>query len=433
MKTEVTAVFDLGKTNKKFLLYDEALQPVYKSSVQLPGAVDEDLYPCEDYVLLKDWMLSTFAEAVHHAKYRIKGVNFSAYGATLVHLNRAGEPIAPIYNYLKPYDPALQHGLYERYGGRSAFSSQTASPPLGHLNSGLTLYWLQQQHPDVYRQIHNSLHLPEFCSFLFSEERYSGITSVGCHTHLWDFTRLEYHRWAAAEGLLEKLAPLAAARSAAQRVFNGVPVLVGRGLHDSSAALIPHLKREERPFLLLSTGTWCITLNPFSQEPLTDTELDADCLCYLSYEGAPVRAARYFAGKIHEDMVNGLCKEYGKSPAYFYDLPFDEGLGLIAEEAYDLHESISYYHQPNAAQAYHHFMYSLVRHLLPSIQLAKGRTPVRRLIVEGGFCRNKIFMTLLRRFCPQMEVLTSGDEEASALGAAMLTQELYQEHALVMA
>ncbi len=432
MRTEVIAIFDLGKTNKKFLLYDEHLQLVYKNSLQLPETVDEDLFPCEDHILLKDWMLSSFAEAVHLRKYKIVGLNFSAYGATMVHLDSDNQPIAPAYNYLKPYDKSLQQSLYQRYGGRTSFCSETASPPLGHLNSGLTLYWLQQVYPKLYSQIKCSLHLPEFCSFLFSDDLHSGITSLGCHTHLWDFAKHDYHRWVREESLIQKLAPLRPSGYAIQKQFNGKNLLVGMGLHDSSSALIPHLKREESSFALLSTGTWCITLNPFNQEPLTAQELEADCLCYMSYTGTPVKAARYFAGKIHEDMVNGLCQVYEKLPEYFYSLSFDEGLFLMAEEAYDLSDSVSYYNLPSAAQAYHHFIYSLVRRLIPSIQLAIGNTDVRRLIVEGGFCRNKIFMTLLHRFLPHVDLLTSGDEEASALGAAMLMYDVLQEQKVLV-
>ena len=56
---------------------------------------------------------------------------------------------------------------------------------------------------------------------------------------------------------------------------------VGVGLHDSSAALIPLSASFNEPFILLSTGTWCISLNPFNHTMLSDYELNQDCLCYL--------------------------------------------------------------------------------------------------------------------------------------------------------
>ena len=59
---------------------------------------------------------------------------------------------------------------------------------------------------------------------------------------------------------------------------------VGIGLHDSSAALIPYLMNFKEPFVLISTGTWCISLNPFNEAPLTKEELKSDCLSYMSYD-----------------------------------------------------------------------------------------------------------------------------------------------------
>ena len=51
------------------------------------------------------------------------------------------------------------------------------------------------------------------------------------------------------------------------------PCKVGIGLHDSSAALIPYLVNFSMPFVLISTGTWCISMNPFSKTALTAEEL----------------------------------------------------------------------------------------------------------------------------------------------------------------
>ncbi|MEI9908230.1 MAG: hypothetical protein WDO71_00265 [Bacteroidota bacterium] len=89
------------------------------------------------------------------------------------------------------------------------------------------------------------------------------------------------------EGLLEKLPAILGCTEIASRTQDGIAV--GAGLHDSSAALIPYLSSFQEPFILLSTGTWCISLNPFNHSQLSDYELDKDCLCYLSYEGKPVK------------------------------------------------------------------------------------------------------------------------------------------------
>jgi len=422
MIREVQAVFDIGKTNKKFLLYDSDFNCVHKTTVRLPESIDEDLFPCEDYILLKDWVLSSFVELLHDKRYRIKSLNFSAYGATLVNLDENNQPTTPIYNYLKSYPQILSDNLYNEYGGINQLCEETASPALGHLNSGLTLLWIKEKQPDVYKKIKTSLHLPEFLSFLFTDDLHSNITSIGCHTHLWDYSKNKYHDWVIANGIHSKLAPLYESSRAVLKYYNYQKISIGMGLHDSSASLVPHLKNEKEPFILLSTGTWSIALNPFNDEPLTNAELQADCLCYMSYSGKPVKAARYYAGGIHEDMIEGLCKVYDKKNTFFYHLSFDEGLYLMASEAVILEDSILYYNLPNAALAYHQFIYSLVTKILPSIKLVAGKSNPQKIIIEGGFSKNVIFVEVLKRLLPNYKVFTTNYEEASALGAALVME-----------
>ncbi|HEY0055668.1 MAG TPA: hypothetical protein VGB63_09950 [Pedobacter sp.] len=121
---------------------------------------------------------------------------------------------------------------------------------------------------------------------------------------LWDFTKNDYHHWVKQEGLIEKLPPIAPSDSVYPALFENRNYQVGVGLHDSSAALIPYLVNLHEPFILISTGTWCISLNPFNDSPLTDEELKADCLSYLQYNGKPVKAARVFAGFKHEQELS---------------------------------------------------------------------------------------------------------------------------------
>ncbi len=47
-KEPVILIFDIGKTNKKVLLFDRQYQLVYEASAQLEETVDEDGFPCED-------------------------------------------------------------------------------------------------------------------------------------------------------------------------------------------------------------------------------------------------------------------------------------------------------------------------------------------------------------------------------------------------
>ena len=292
-KIPAILIFDIGKTNKKLLLFDEQYRVIHEEARQFTEISDEDGFPCEDIIAITKWIKDLFNKLVSDDRFEIKGINFSAYGASFVCLDENLEPVPPMCNYLKPFPAAIQKKFYSDYGGESAVSKRTASPASGNLNSGMQLYRLKQEKPGEFKKIKYALHLPQYLSFILSGSVKSDITSIGCHTNLWNFQQHHYDAWVEKEGILEKLAPLAKSNEVAAIVQKNIPV--GIGLHDSSAALIPYLISFNEPFVLISTGTWCISLNPFNHGMLTDYELHKDCLCYLSYEGRAVKASRLFA------------------------------------------------------------------------------------------------------------------------------------------
>ena len=59
-KQEVTAVFDIGKTNKKFFLFDKDYQEVYREYSRFDEIKDEDGYPTEDLERLQKWLKTRF-------------------------------------------------------------------------------------------------------------------------------------------------------------------------------------------------------------------------------------------------------------------------------------------------------------------------------------------------------------------------------------
>ena len=203
-KKNVIAIFDVGKTNKKLLLFDEQYNVIHEESKQLQEIKDEDGFSCEDVDALTNWIQESFTEVAADERFDIKAVNFSAYGASFVYLDENGKVSLPLYNYLKPYPKDIQTKFYKTYGGESAIAKQTASPVLGNLNSGMQLYRLKYEKPEVFAKIKWALHLPQYLSYILSSAVNTDITSVGCHTNLWHFQWEHYHDWVSKEGVLEK-------------------------------------------------------------------------------------------------------------------------------------------------------------------------------------------------------------------------------------
>ncbi|WP_346236654.1 FGGY-family carbohydrate kinase [Niabella insulamsoli] len=413
----VIAIFDVGKTNKKFFLFNEDYKIVEEKSITFEEIADEDEFACEDIGALQRWVLNTLRKYIESNTYDIKAVNFSAYGASFVHLDAADNVVAPLYNYLKPYPQDIEDQFYNTYGTKEEVALSTASPALGNLNSGLQLYALKYHKPRIFSKTAQSVHFPQYLSALVSGQKFSDITSIGCHTALWDFNRNQYHEWVIKEGIDKKLPPVAASSKALDIHYRGKQIKCGIGLHDSSAAFIPYIKNIEDPFLLISTGTWCISMNAFNETPLTKEELDQDCLCYMTYEGGPVKSSRLFAGYAHEQIIKRLSEYFVEVPNYFEKIAYDKSL-LKDEPAlkeltdFDVTNYISY------EAAYINFIRQVILAQKRSTDLVFN-DKVKKIFVDGGFAKNETYMQLLAEAYPQTEVYAASVSQATAMGAAM--------------
>jgi hypothetical protein len=409
LRTPVIAVFDIGKTNKKVFLWNTAFEIVFEKQQSFAEIVDEDGFACEDLATLQQWIISTFTEICQMPEFELVGLNFSAYGASFVYVDRMGEPVAPLYNYLKPVSGPFP---YADFGGEAEFARKTASPILGNLNSGLQVYAarLKPFWPEVFK----AFHFPNYLASLFTGKFLSEITSIGCHTALWDFDKGQYHPWVSA--IEDKLAPISVESFIAIDGIN-----YGFGLHDSSAALVPYLRSISEEFVLLSTGTWCIAMHPFNESPLTADELANDVLCYLQPNGKPVKASRLFGGHFHEEQVARMEAHFGGS---FKDCRFSDSVFKLKPKASSVFEcaftSRNLAEFADLASAYDQFMVDLVGQQIFSLNLLLKDAPVKQLLVDGGFSKNEWYMRLLARAFPELEVYAAEVAQASALGAALM-------------
>ncbi len=440
MSIPVIAIFDVGKTNKKLFLIDENYHIVYERAARFVETIDEDGEPCENL----DSLISSVYDSLHQVQklteYDIKAINFSTYGASFVYLDENGKALTPLYNYLKAYPEELSKEFYAKYGGEEQLSLETASPILGSLNSGLQFYRLKKEKPEVFAKVKYALHLPQYLSYLITGKAMADITSIGCHTHLWDFQQNQYHKWVIAEGLAEKLGAFTPADSSLSTSYEGQTYQVGVGLHDSSAALIPYLANFSSPFVLLSTGTWCISLNPFNQEQLTASQLKQDCLCYMHFKGKAVKASRIFAGYEHEQQLKRIADHFDRAAYLFKHLKFNAGLFLKLGSKVPENQSPQLTFSTHSAfgardlslfktaeEAYHQLIFDLVKQQIYSLKLILN-PGVTRIFVDGGFGKNAIYMHLLAISMPDIEVYASSVSQATAIGTALAINSAWNEN-----
>ncbi len=425
-------IFDVGKTNKKAILYDYSYNEIWQTSTVLPEVNDEDGFPCDDIHAILAWMKNVLSNLISDGTYQVTHLNFSAYGASFVHVDEAGNIITPLYNYTKPIPSDIRTSFYEKFGDEKKLALETASPSLDFLNSGLQLNYIKHRYPSVFERIKWSLHLPQFLSYYFTKLPVSELTSIGCHTALWNFSKNDYHSWVYEEGMTEKFPSLTHTGAHSKTTISGKLINIGVGIHDSSAALYPFSLLSDDPYLLLSTGTWSILFNPYSTQPLTAEELENDCLLFLQPNGNPVKASRLFLGYTYQQKL----EEIGH---YFkYDLnnvskePFDNQLLetiSTSKQRYFSFPLLNREEMPASAtelsrfttfeSAYYQMIWELSTYQIEAIKIATEGKVFQRMYIDGGFSRNKIFIESLKIQLPSTVIMVSEFTSGASLGAAM--------------
>lgn len=432
MQQKLILVFDIGKTNKKYFLFDEALNQLESQYVQIPEIEDDDGDACDDLDSIVAWMLEVLRKIKDENGHEIAYINFSGYGATLVHLDKNGKVCTPMYNYLKPFPEKIKSLFSQKYGPLEDWSKQTASPFLGMLNAGLQLFWLKNDKPDLYKKIRHTVFLPQYLSCRLTGVLAAEFTCIGCHTGMWDFRKNDFHLWMIEEGFAELIPQVI--HSNIDFPVPNTRIRAGIGIHDSSAALLPYLLKSAEPFILLSTGTWSICLNPFNEEPLTSSQLSEDCLSYLQPNGKQVKASRLFLGNIFSSREKLLAGFFNKPEDYHHTVEFDSSLFQKAKQTaspiflnkhagesshsfvvsnIDLSRFDSY------EEGYHHLVKELAEIQKEKIFLVLGSKPIYKIYVDGGFAKNRVFLGALEQFLPDCEFIPSDNPLGSSLGAAM--------------
>ncbi len=173
-------------------------------------------------------------------------------------------------------------------------------------------------------------------------------------------------------------------------------------------------------------------MNPFNSSPLTDAELKQDCLCYLTYNGQPVKASRLFAGNEHEQQTKTLAHHYNKTVDYFNAVEFNSEIIFRLKTELEKNNftklselKSSHFTKRDLAdyityeEAYHQLIIDIMHQQVISTQLVLKGTKVKKIFVDGGFSQNAVYMNLLAAAFPDVGVFAATVPQATALGAAL--------------
>ncbi|TMV66415.1 carbohydrate kinase, partial [Thioclava sp. BHET1] len=297
------AVFDIGKTNAKLALVDREnlreIEVVTRPNRILPAP------PWPHFDTEGHWEFLLSALARLQRRRGIDAIAVTTHGACAALLTTSGTLAAPVLDY-EHDGPEELRAAYARL--RPPFA-ETGSPhlPLG-LNLGAQLHWQLARMPELRARIDSIVTWPQYWSFRLTGERSCDVTSLGCHTDLWQPEAGGFSSLPAALGLEGKIARPCPPDRVLGRILPEIAAATGlppetevvSGIHDSNASLLPYLKRFARPFAVVSTGTWVIAMAIGGQrvtlDPAHDTVMNVNAL------GQSVPSARFMGGRIYESL-----------------------------------------------------------------------------------------------------------------------------------
>lgn len=304
--TQHVAVIDIGKTNAKLVLVDRQtlteIAVVTRPNTVLPGP------PWPHFDVDGHWTFLLDALRDLHAKHGIDAISVTTHGACAALLDETGALAAPILDY----EHDGPDSVAQAYDAIRPPFAQTGSPKLaGGLNIGAQLFWQFETDPGLKARTHTIVTYPQFWGAKLTGKMAVDVTSLGCHTDLWNPHAGTFSSLVTTLGIDDKLAPVRKPSDVLGTLLPQIAAHTGMspetpvycGIHDSNASLLPYVLAESAPFSVISTGTWVIAMAIGGKAVALDP--DRDMLINVTALGAPAPSARFMGGREHDVATGG--------------------------------------------------------------------------------------------------------------------------------
>ncbi len=449
------AVVDIGKTNKKILIYDRSLQ-ILEQRYQKFEEFQHEGVQHDDVEGLKTWILQTLKSLA--GSFNIGVVSVTTHGATFVAVDEQGKIAVPEVSYTTDPGEDFHTAFYEKCGDSIELQQSTATPNFNMLiNLAKGIHFVKDRYPAQFGTIRHILTYPQYFGYVLTGNACADPTYTGNHTYLWDFHKMKYSEVADKLNIrhllpdtfkrpwevLGKLSPEIAAVTGLDP-----EVVVTVGIHDSNASMLPYIVCMDEDFLLNSTGTWCVIMHEKEQVQFAPDELGKVVFYNMNAFSRPIKTAIFMGGMEFEYYTNLFKKIAGDQPFPGYDhqlyqklildkrlfiLPsvvrgigqFPESRPRVVEDGkvFAIEDIESGKDVPaffsDFATAYAVLNISLAVQTKVSFDRADMYDGLS-VFTEGGFSKNGAYNALMASFYPRSRFYLTDLKEATAYGTAML-------------
>lgn len=419
------AVVDIGKTNAKLAIVDprnwQELAVRTMANRVLPGPP----YPHYDVEAIWAFLLESMREL--NASFPIAHISITTHGASGVLLADNGELAMPVLDY--EHDGV--ESMRDAYDAVRPEFAETGSPKIAvGLNLGAQFFWQMRAFPKLAGNVRHMLTYPQFWAYRLTGVMANEVTSLGCHTDLWNPWKGTFSSMVEALGWAHLMAPIRKATDVLGPVHahladqtglsQSVPVCCG--IHDSNASLFPHLVQRKAPFSAVSTGTWVICLivggRAIDPDPTRDTLVNVNAF------GDPVPSSRFMGGR-EFDLLMGDRKPVTSQGA----------VSRVLDQNFMLFPSVENQTGPfqgrepnwtvapdtlNDGEYYAVVSFYLALVTNVCLDLCGADGPI---IVEGPFAQNQLYLDMLESASGRRVIRSESSATGTSIGAAMLTIE----------
>lgn len=417
------AVIDIGKTNAKLALVDlsdlSEVAVITRPNRVLAGP------PYPHFDVEGHWAFLLDGLARFQAEHGIDAISITTHGACAALLDADGALSASILDY--EFDgPDETSAAYDAL--RPPFD-ETGSPRLAcGLNIGAQLHWQLSNDPGLKERTKTIVTYPQYWGHRLTGVAATDVTSLGCHTDLWNphegrfsslVDRLEISdKIASARQSADILGPILPEIATRTGLPEGTPVHCG--IHDSNASLLPHILSQTAPFSVVSSGTWTIAMAIGGQPMPLDP--DKDVLINVNAQGTAVPSARFMGGREHDLATGG---PYPEATDADIDAVLETGVMLmpaVVSETGPYRGCASRWigPEPRIGSAERGVAVALYLALVTRrcLDLIGHRGAI---IVEGPFARNRIYLQMLS-VATGCNVVPMVSATGTSQGAALLVK-----------
>ncbi|RWA65336.1 FGGY-family carbohydrate kinase [Mesorhizobium sp.] len=419
----IVAVIDIGKTNAKVALVDLDRMAEVALRRTANAVATDGPYPHHDVEALWAFILDSLADL--NRERRIDAISITTHGATGALVDHSGELALPVLDY--EFDGPDQ--LAADYEAVRPPFAETGTPRLpAGLNIGAQLFWQQKRFPAEFARAAAILMYPQYWALRLTGVAANEVTSLGCHTDLWNPWKADYSSLVDQMGWRRLMAPVRPARDRLGPILPAIAQQTGLdpatpvfcGLHDSNASLLPHLLSDVPPFSVVSTGTWVVSMavggRKAELDPARDTLVNVNAL------GDPVPSARFMGGREFSLLTDGRPVDWneGDVAAVLAQkaslLPStQQGSGPFPHRAAQWRNAEAL----SPGQRFVAVSFYLALMTATCLELIGGDGPTT---VEGPFAQNRLFIRMLAAVTGRA-VIASETSTGTSIGAALLASD----------